>query len=93
MADLAAIISEMDLVITVDSTVAHLAGALGRPAWVLLPFVSDWRWLADREDSPWYPNLCLFRQESHGDWENTFARVRAALEEASRVTAARRGAG
>jgi len=93
LADLAAIISEMDLVITVDSTVAHLAGALGRPAWVLLPFVSDWRWLADREDTPWYPSLCLFRQESHGDWENTFARVRAALEEASRVTAARRGAG
>ena len=91
-ADLAAVVSEMDLVISVDSTVAHLAGALGRPVWVLLPFVSDWRWMTEREDSPWYPSMCLFRQERHGDWDSTFARIREALDEARRVTASHRKA-
>lgn len=92
LADLAAIVSEMDLVISVDSTVAHLAGALGRPVWVLLPFVSDWRWMTEREDSPWYPSVCLFRQARHGDWEGTFMRVREVLDEARRVTASHRKA-
>jgi hypothetical protein len=66
--DTAAVIEACDLVVTVDSSAAHLAGALGRPAWVMLPWVPDWRWLLDREDTPWYPTLRLFRQPSRGDW-------------------------
>lgn len=90
---LAAITAEMDLIITVDSMVAHVAGSLGRPVWVLLPFVSDWRWLMDREDSPWYPTACLFRQDRHGDWAEVFNRVREALQQASRSAGQRRKAG
>ena len=63
-AETAALLSCLDLVITVDTSVAHLAGALGRPTWVLLPFAPDYRWLLDRDDSPWYPTLRLFRQSS-----------------------------
>ncbi len=77
--DTAAILSIADLLISVDSSPVHLAGALGRPAWVLLPFVPDWRWLLERTDTPWYPSLRLFRQESHGDWPGVIARVAAAL--------------
>ncbi len=67
--DTAALIENLDLIITVDTAVAHLAGALGKPVWTLLPFVPDWRWLLNREDSPWYPTMRLFRQPSPGNWE------------------------
>lgn len=78
-ADTAAVLAEMDLVISVDTAVAHLAGALARPVWVLLPFAADWRWMQDRNDSPWYPTARLFRQEVLGDWGPVLAAVRAAL--------------
>ncbi|MCE1180851.1 MAG: tetratricopeptide repeat protein [Rhodocyclales bacterium] len=77
--DTAALCDLMDLVISVDTSVAHLAGALGKPTWVLLPYVPDWRWLLDRDDSPWYPNMRLFRQPQAGDWDSVFARLGQAL--------------
>jgi hypothetical protein len=78
-ADTAAIISHMDLVITADTAVAHLAGAMSRLVWVLLSYTPDWRWLLGREDSPWYPSARLFRQDRPGDWPVVLDRVRAAL--------------
>jgi tetratricopeptide (TPR) repeat protein len=78
-ADTAAVLALADLVISVDSAVAHLAGALGRPLWILLPFSPDWRWMLERDDSPWYPTARLFRQPSIGDWESVIERVRAEL--------------
>ena len=78
-ADTAALIALMDLVITVDTSVAHLAGALGRPVWIMLPFAADFRWLRDRADSPWYPSARLFRQTSPGDWAPVIAEITAAL--------------
>ena len=78
-ADTAALVSQLELVITADTAVAHLAGALGRPTWVLVPFAPDWRWLLDRDDSPWYPTARLFRQESVGDWADPVRRVAEAL--------------
>lgn len=78
-ADTAALLAELDLVIAVDTAVAHLAGALGRPVWVLLPFAPDWRWLLRREDSPWYPSMQLFRQQAPGDWDGVVAVVRDEL--------------
>ncbi len=80
-ADTAAVITELDLVITVDTSIAHLAGALGKPVWVALPFPGDWRWMLDRDDSPWYPTARLFRQPKPGDWETVFGNIRAALAE------------
>ena len=78
-ADTAAAIAHLDLVISVDTAPAHLAGALGAPVWTLLPFNSDWRWMLDRDDSPWYPSMRLFRQEAPGDWEGVFQEVETAL--------------
>jgi len=79
--DTAALIENLDLVIAVDTSVAHLAGALGKPVWTLLPFVPDWRWFLDREDSPWYPTMRLFRQPSLGDWESVIQRITRQLHE------------
>lgn len=79
--DAAALISAMDLVITVDTAVAHLAGALGKPVWILLPHLADWRWFRGREDSPWYPAARLFRQSAPGDWASVVAALCAALED------------
>jgi len=73
--DTAALIANFDLVIAVDTAVVHLAGALAKPAWVLLPFAADWRWMTDRGDSPWYPTLRLFRQPKPGDWQTPVAQV------------------
>ncbi len=81
--DTAAVIASLDLVISVDTSVAHLAGALAKPVWVLLPFVPDFRWLLDREDSPWYPTARLFRQDSPGDWSRAIGRVIIELEKLS----------
>ncbi|MFZ1014419.1 MAG: tetratricopeptide repeat-containing glycosyltransferase family protein [Terracidiphilus sp.] len=78
-ADTAALVAHLDLVITVDTSVAHVAGGLGKPTWVLLPFSPDWRWLIDREDSPWYPTARLFRQPRPRDWESVMKRVRSEL--------------
>ncbi len=72
---LAAVIERLDLVITVDTMHAHLAGALGRPVWVLLPFAPDWRWMLGRDDSPWYPTMRLFRQPARGAWSAVIERV------------------
>jgi FkbM family methyltransferase len=77
--DAAAAAMSLDLIISVDSAIAHLAGALGVEAWVLIPYVPDWRWLLDREDSPWYPSLRLLRQKQPGDWDEVFSRMGSAL--------------
>ena len=77
--DTAAIMKNLDLVITADTAVAHLAGSLGVPVWVALATVSDWRWLLGREDSPWYPTMRLFRQERSGDWDQVFGRMAQAI--------------
>jgi len=78
--DTAAVMMNLDLVVTSDTAVAHLAGALGVPVWVALRFIPDWRWLLERSDSPWYPTMRLFRQESQGDWQGVFRRIEAALD-------------
>lgn len=80
-ADTAAAMEAMDLIISCDTSVAHLAGALGRPTWVALRYASDWRWLLDREDSPWYPSLHLFRQPAREDWTGLFEEIEARLAE------------
>ncbi|MFB2922299.1 tetratricopeptide repeat protein [Aerosakkonema funiforme] len=80
-ADTAAVIAQLDLVITVDTAVAHLAGAMGKPVWVLLCYNPDWRWMSDREDTPWYPSVRLFRQNRSGDWQEVLERVAQTLTE------------
>ncbi|MES1261925.1 MAG: glycosyltransferase family 9 protein, partial [Acidobacteriota bacterium] len=80
-ADTAGLIENLDLVISVDTAVVHLAGTMGKPTWVLLPRVPDWRWLLDRTDSPWYPGLRLFRQAKTGNWESVIGQVAEALRD------------
>jgi hypothetical protein len=71
--------NDLDLIITVDTMTAHLAGALGRPTWTLLPFVCDWRWMLHRSDTPWYPTMRLFRQKNPGDWESVVGEIQKEL--------------
>jgi hypothetical protein len=78
-AETAAFIAELDLIISIDTAVLHLAGALGRPTWALLPAVADWRWGLEAETTPWYPTMRLFRQPKRGDWESVIQRVTEAL--------------
>jgi ADP-heptose:LPS heptosyltransferase len=77
--DTAAILCEVDLLISIDSSPVHLAGALGCPAWVMLPLLPDWRWLQHRADSPWYPSVRLFRQREWGRWDQVIDDVATAL--------------
>src|SRR5262249_19040262 len=79
-ADDAGLLASLDLLITIDTATAHLAGALGRPVWTLTHFPPEWRWLLGREDSPWYPSMRLFRQGQGESWEAVLARVSGALE-------------
>ena len=76
----AALVSKMDLVISVCTSVAHLAGAMGKPTWIMLPVVADWRWLTDHEDTPWYPSAKLFRQSNSHDWSTVVGRVAVELQ-------------
>ncbi|MBN1816754.1 MAG: glycosyltransferase family protein [Sedimentisphaerales bacterium] len=84
-ADTAAVIACLDLVITVDTAVAHLAGAMDKPVWLLLPFPPDWRWMLDRSDSPWYPAMRLFRQTKRGDWKEVFTAVELEIRRISQM--------
>ena len=77
----AAVIGQVNLVITVDIAPAHLAGAMGKPVWVTVPFAPDWRWMCDIETSTWYPSMRLFRQKRHGAWEGVFGDIRRALRD------------
>jgi hypothetical protein len=85
-ADTAALIENLDLVISVDTAVVHLASALARPIWSLIPFLPDWRWLLDREDTPWYPTMRLFRQPTANDWPGVVERLVQALRAFPRPT-------
>jgi hypothetical protein len=79
LADTAAVMSLMDLVVSTDTSLVHLAGALARPLWVMLQFIPDFRWLLEREDNPWYPTMRLFRQRKRGDWDELIQRVAQAM--------------
>ena len=85
--DIAAVMQSLDLVIAPDTAIVHLAGAIGVPVWVALPFAPDWRWLDDRSDSPWYPSMRLFRQQRWGDWDDVFERM---ADELPQLIAARK---
>jgi len=89
-ADTAALVAELDLIISTDGVTVHLGGALGRPVWALLPFVPDWRWGLEREDSPWYPSVRLFRQSAIGDWNSVLRRVEQACAKAATAIPERR---
>jgi tetratricopeptide (TPR) repeat protein len=78
--DTAALMMNLDLIISVDTSVAHLAGALGRPVWLMVPFPADWRWMLNRDDSPWYPTLKIFRQSIAGDWDSLVEHMKLELE-------------
>jgi ADP-heptose:LPS heptosyltransferase len=82
--DSAAVIQNLDLVITSDTALAHLAGALGRPCWVALQKIPDWRWLLERSDTPWYAKTRLFRQKTRGDWAGVFAEIASATRALAR---------
>ncbi len=90
-ADTAAIVANLDLVISIDTSVAHLAGAMGKPVWVILSKSADWRWFLDRADTPWYPMTTLFRQSTLGNWQDVMARVERELRELVATTAMRSG--
>jgi ADP-heptose:LPS heptosyltransferase len=77
--EMAALVASLDVVISVDTSVTHLAGALGAPAWLLAAHAPEWRWLLERADSPWYPSVRIFRQQRNGDWPGVIERVAAAL--------------
>jgi len=77
--DTAGLIANMDLVVSVDTSIAHLAGAMGKPLWLILPFNADWRWLLERSDSPWYPHVQIFRQQTPGDWKPVMQQVVEAI--------------
>src|SRR5262249_14887125 len=80
--DTAALMKNLDLVVTADTSIAHLAGALGVPDWIVLSTSSDWRWMLARDDSRWYPSARLFRQTQRGDWTDVFARLTTAVQQA-----------
>ena len=75
----AALMENLDLIITVDTSMGHLAGALGKPVWIMIPKAADWRWMLEREDSPWYPTARLFRQPKPGEWDTVIDKLCAAL--------------
>jgi ADP-heptose:LPS heptosyltransferase len=79
--DTAAVIANLDVVISVDTSIAHLAGGMGKPVWVLLHRAPDWRWLLERETSPWYPTARLFRQRTPGKWKEVLSRVESELRQ------------
>ena len=81
--DTMAILANIELLVTVDTSVAHLAGAMGRPVWIMLPFAPDWRWLLRRADTPWYPSVRLFRQSTVRRWDDVLGAVATALVEAA----------
>ena len=78
--DTAALVDEMDLIISVDTSVAHLAGALGKNVWIILPYNQDYRWMLDRNDSPWYPTVTLFRKSKNDDWSNVVLEIKSNLQ-------------
>ncbi|HEY8750335.1 MAG TPA: glycosyltransferase family 9 protein, partial [Tepidisphaeraceae bacterium] len=86
LVDTAAVMKHLDLVISVDTALAHLAGALAVPVWVAMPLAPDWRWLLDREDTPWYPTMRLFRQQKLADWPQAISRIADALQILSHST-------
>ncbi len=90
-AQTAGAIANLDLVISVDTAVAHLAGAMGKPVWIMLPFVPDWRWLLERKDSPWYPTARLFRQKTRGEWGPLVGEIARALEGLARASTRQQG--
>ncbi len=83
--DTAAIVENLDLVISVDTATAHLAAAMGKPAWLLLPYAADWRWLRGRDDTPWYPTMRLFRQSQPGGWSRVIDAVSHRLRNIAKV--------
>jgi ADP-heptose:LPS heptosyltransferase len=83
-ADTAAIMANLDLIVTSCTGPAHLAGALGRPTWTVIPFSPDWRWMEERKDTPWYPTMRLFRQDRRGDWSTVMQRLTEELNRQSR---------
>jgi Flp pilus assembly protein TadD len=90
-ADTAGLISQLDLVISVDTAIAHLAGAMGKPVWMLLPFAAEWRWMTGRVDTPWYPSARLFRQETSGDWTGVLQKVKSKFAAGLAASAASAG--